>query len=235
MPLQAQTIVSYACQVAKCPAFTSQAGDFLNMILNELCHEFNLDVARASSTLTFNSGAGTNQGPYTLPTNWLRSVRNDIFYTIQGVPYKMIPIELAEFDGLVEQAGLNAYPQNYAIDTSPIATQSAPLMWVWPPPSGSYVVSLRYFSQMPDITTPASSSVVPWFPKQQYLKDRLTAEMMQLTGDERALSLLGKAQADLEAYLKQQGEADVVKTVTLDRRRFGTAWDRLPFTKIIGW
>lgn len=235
MPLQAQQIVSYACQIAKCPAFTSQAGDFLNMILNELCHEYDLDVIRAVYNFTFNSVAGTNQGPYTLPTNWLRSNRNDILYTIQGVPYVMVPITLAEFDALVEQAGLNDYPQNYAIDIAPLATQSAPLMYVWPPAAGSYAVTVRYFSQMADITTPASSSVIPWFPKQQYLKDRLTAEMMAMTGDTRTAEMFAKAQADLDAYLKMQGEADVVKRVTLDRRRFGTAWDRLPDTKTIGW
>lgn len=235
MPLQAKDIVNYACQVAKQPLYTAQAGDFLNMILNELCHEYDLDVTRATGSLTFNSVAGTNQGPYTLPANWLRSVRNDIFYTILGVPYKMTPIELAEFDGLVEQAGLNAYPRNYAIDTAPLATQGHPLMWVWPPASGSYVVSLRYFCQMPDITTPASSTTIPWFPKQQYLKDRLTAEMMQLAGDERADKLFVKAQLDLNAYLKMQGESDVVKTVALDRRRFGTSWNALPDTKTIGW
>src|SRR5271166_3196821 len=124
MPLQAQQIVSYACAVAKAPNYLSQAGDFLNIILSELC-SYDLEVIRAVYNFTFNSVAGNNQGPYTLPTNWLRSNRNDVFYTILGVPYIMIPVQLAEFDALVEQAGLNAYPVNYAIDTAPISTQSA--------------------------------------------------------------------------------------------------------------
>ncbi len=235
MPLTAQQIVGYACQIAKAPAFTTQAGDFLNNILGELCHEYDLDVIRAVYNFTFNSVAGNNQGPYTLPTNWLRSNRNDVLYTILGVPYVMIPIELAEFDALVEQAGLSAYPTNYAIDTSPLATQGAPLMYVWPPAAGSYAVTARYFSLMADITTPASSSTIPWFPKTQYLLDRLTADVMGLTGDDREDKFRAKAMMDLEAYMKMQGETDVAKTVTLDRRRFGTSYDRLPYTKTIGW
>ena len=235
MPLQAQQIVSYACSVAKVPTFTSQAGDFLNIILSDLCQNYDLDVIRAVYNFTFNSSAGTNQGPYTLPTNWLRSNRNDVLYTILGVPYVMIPVQLAEFDALVEQAGLSAYPVNYAIDTSPISTQGHPQMWVWPPAAGSYPVTARYFSQMTDITTPASSSVIPWFPYQEYLRVKLTAMMMELAGDDRAAATHAEAQAALDSYLKLQGESDAVKTVSLDRRRFGTAYLGLPNTKTIGW
>jgi len=243
MPLQAQQIVSYACSVAKAPAYTTQAGDFLNLILQELC-SYDLDVIRSVYNFTFNSSAGNNQGPYTLPTNWLRSNRGDVLYTILGVPYIMIPIQLSEFDALVEQAGLNAYPVNYAIDTSPIATQGHPQMWVWPPAAGSYPVTARYFSQMADISTPASSSTIPWFPDQAYLLRRLTGEVMTLTGDDRAPSWLGGedpqsgflgAGALLDRYLKTQGESDAVKTVSLDRRRFGSTYLGLPNTKTIGW
>jgi hypothetical protein len=243
VPLQAKDIVSYACQIAKAPLFTTQAGDFLNRILAELC-SYDLDVIRTVTNFTFNSGAGNNQGPYTLPTNWLRSNRGDVLYTILGVPYVMIPITLAEFDSLVEQAGLSGYPTNYAVDTSPIATQSAPQMFVWPPPSGSYPVTARYFAQQADISTPASSSTVPWFPNQEYLLRRLTGEVMLLTGDDRATQFLGGlnpsdgfmgAAEILDRYLKMQGESDSVKRVSLDRRIFGPSWNNLPDTKTIGW
>lgn len=243
MPLQAQQIVSYACSVAKAPLFTTQAGDFLNVILSELC-SYDLDVIRKVYNFTFNSVAGTNQGPYTLPTNWLRSNRGDVFYVISGVSYVMTPITLAEFDSLVEQAGLSAYPTNYAIDTSAIATQGAPVMYVWPPAAGSYPVTARYFAQMADITTPASSATIPWFPAQDYLLRRLTGEVMLLTGDDRAQQFLGGvdptsgfmgAGALLDRYLKMQGESDVVKTVTKDKRFFVPPWPYLPDTKTIGW
>src|SRR5208337_3122916 len=132
MPLQAQQIVSLACQEAKVPAWTTQAGQRLNLILSELCTDYDLSVARATFNFNFNSSTGMNSGPYTLPLNWLRADKDDVFYTIQGVKYVMIPETLAQFNSQVQQAGLNAYPENYAVDNAPIGQQAAPLMYVWP-------------------------------------------------------------------------------------------------------
>jgi hypothetical protein len=158
----------------------------------------------------------------------------------------MIPVSLAQFNAMVQQAGLNAYPTNYAVDNSPINSGAAPLMYVWPPASGSFAVTAVYYSQMPDITTPESSSVIPWFPNQTYLLRRLTGELMLLSNDDRAPVFLGGetlqggvtflgAAAILTHYLKMKDDAQVAKTVTLDRRLFGPAFSKLHNTKTIGW
>ena len=235
MPLQAQQLVSLACQEAKCPSWTSQAGQKLNLILNELC-SYDMDVIRGAYLFSFNGSTG----PYPLATDWLRANREDVFYTIDGVKYFMTPIELAEYDALIQQAGLNSYPQNYAVDNSQttVASLGAPQMYVWPPANGAYPVTARYFRQMPDITTPETSSTIPWFPSQLYLQRRLTGEMMLMSGDDRAGVFLGGqsrdgflgAQAILDRYLKTEGD-EVPKTVTLDRRRFGPRWGALRDTK----
>ena len=183
MALQAQQIITLALQIAKAPGFTSQAGQLLNMILQDLCQDYDFEIARKVFSWTFNSGTGNNSGPYTMPADFLRSVKDDVFYTIVGQPYVMIPIELAEYDRLSQTAGLASYPEFFASDMS----QTPPVLYVWPPPSGSYPVTQRYYSLMPDITTPETSSVVPWFQNTNYLKTRLAAEVMQITDDERAL------------------------------------------------
>jgi hypothetical protein len=245
--MTAAQLCTMAAAVAKVPSWTAQAGVLLNAILQELCQDYDLQIARKTASFSFNSAAGNQSGPYTLPSDWLRADRDDVFYTITGVKYVMIPIELAQYNAKVQQAGLNAYPSEYAVDRSPNATQQPSQMFVWVPPAGSYPVTLVYWAQMADIATPDTSTAVPWFDNQLYMLRRLTGEMMTLADDDRAAQFLGGesqvpgggsflgAAAILDRYLKQQGDSQVVKTVTLDRRRFGTSFSRLPNTKTVGW
>ena len=253
MPLTYQQIITLATATAKVPAWTTQAQALFTMILQELCEGYDFDVARKTTQFNFYDnlvvGAPSASGPITLPLDWLRANKDDVFYTISGVKYVMIPVALAEFDGLVQQAGLNSYPQNYAVDNSPIATQSAPQMFVWPPPSGSYPVTARYYCQMPDPTTAqfTDGTTIPWFPNTLYLQRRLTGELMLMSNDDRAPAFLGGehkqqdgtvfygAAAILDRYLKMKDDEQVVKRVTLDRRFFGSKFNRVPNTKLIGW
>jgi len=255
MPLTSAQIVTLATQTAKCPAWTSQAGQLLNSILFELADNYDFDVARQVFNFSFNTNnippvssplqIPSSSGPYPLPTNWLRADRDNVYYVISGVRYVMIPFSFAEFNACVQQPGLNAYPENYAVDNSPISLQQPPNMYVWPPAGGAYPVTAVYYSQPTDITTPETSSVVPWFPLQVYLLRRLAGELMLISNDDRAAQFLGGsvdeagqpfgAQAILRSYLKNKDDAQVVKTVTLDRRRFGLNFDKLKNTKTIGW
>jgi hypothetical protein len=97
---------------------------------------------------------------------------------------------------------------------------------------------------MPDIVTPQSSNVIPWFPNQSYLIRRLSGELMKYNDDERISEYLGDddertpqgAGVMLRKYLQMKDDkGDRVQQVTLDRRRFGTSFDRLKNTKTIGW
>ena len=243
MPLTSQQLVTISCFEAKVPGWTTLAGQKLNMILNDLC-SYDIDVIRKTYQFNFNTSLGS--GPIPLPTNWLRANREDVFYTIIGVQYVMIPCSLAEFDAFVQQPGLSQYPEYYAVDNSGIATQGAPNMYVWPPPSGAFPVTARYYSQMPDIATPETSAVIPWFPDQIYLQRRLTGEMLLMANDDRSTMYLGHTSRDekgsflgsaalLERYLATADDAQAVKRVTLDKRYFGTPFDKLRNTKTIGW
>ena len=232
MPLQAMQIVSLATQAAGVPGFTAQAGQFLNMILSDLCTDYDFDLAKKTTVITL----GVSSGPYALPSDYLRALKDDIFYTFNGVPYPLVPVDLSEWDSYPQQAGFNAYPTAYATDMS----QTPPVLYVWPPSNGSLPLTVRYFSQMPDIAQPETSATVPWFPNQTYLITRLTGELMRIADDERMADYLGDgpegAQGILDRYLKLKDDSETrSKRVTLDRRFFRPRWGSLKNTKSIGF
>jgi hypothetical protein len=246
MALQAQQIVALACQDAAAPGYTSQAGQMLNIILQDLCQTYNIDQAKQTYVFNFNPGLLTTTaypnvtpggGPYPLPSNYLRQVDDkSTVWFLQGVPYPMIPCDLSEYDNLVQQAGLQSYPYIFATDMS----QTPPVAIVWPPASGAFLCQVRYYAQMPDITTPETSTTVPWFPNTNYLRTRLAGELMKLTDDLRWKDFLGDspvgAQGILRRFLELCNDAsDRAQTVKLDRRIFRNPLNRLPNTKVIGW
>jgi hypothetical protein len=243
MPLQAQQIVSLACQIAKCPNYTSQAGQYLNNVLQSLAQNYDFDVIRKSFTFNFNTSATGNGyvagcGPNLMPTDFLRAHKKGAFYYISGVPYTMIGYEQDEFDQFVQQAGNAAYPYAFYIDVSKTPME----LYVWVPAAGAYAATVRYNPQMADIVTPESSIVVPWFPNTQYLINAVASELMGITNDARRAP--GAEFSDeaitgqLAKYLKMKDDPETAgtKRVELDRRYFGnTQWSRLPNTKTIGW
>ena len=243
MALTASQIVARAIEIAKAPGYTSQAGQLLNAILQELAQTYDLDLCRGFYQFNFipglvssNSNVTAGGGPYPLPADYLRAEKGDVFYSILGVPYEMINVDITEFDMMVQQAGQQSYPYLYCTDLS----QSPPVLFVYPPPSGAYPVTVRYRRQMADIPTPESSAVTPWFPSDTYLIRRLAGEVMLLTDDPRATVFLGDsnagAQGILRRYLKlADDKSSRSQRVTLDKRRFGRSFDSLPNTKTIGW
>ena len=214
----------------------------LNVILAELCQTYSFDAAFTTTTVALTTGGGLpptpgqGSGPYNLPSDYLRMAGNECWYYVNQTPYVMVSIDLSEFDALVQQAGISNYPEYFATDMS----QSPPYLYVWPPSGGSYTLNIRYYRQMADIATPESSSTIPWFPQQNYLITRLAGEVMKITDDERSASFLGEgpsgAQGILTRYLKlDEDDEGRAKTVKLDRRRFGTAFNRTKNTKLSGW
>lgn len=250
MSLTAAQICTLARQEAKCPGYSSQSGQLLNAILSELCQTYDFESIRKTASGSFNTsspstwGYAPGSGPNAMPSDCLRLARKGSFYYISGVPYPLIGVKQEEFDTLVQQAGFASYPVQMYVDVSPLSGGSPPNMYVWPPAAGAYVYWVRYFPQMPDITTPETSSTVPWFPNQNYLITRLAGELMRITNDQRAPQFLGDneeatpmgAGVILRKYLDMKDDPETSpKTVQLDRRRFGPAFSRLPNTKTVGW
>lgn len=255
MPLTAAQICTRACQIARVPGFVTQAGQTLQVILDELCQDYDFDTAKKTYQFSFNTSQLNYNGQafQNLPADYLRGIRNECFYYIDGVPYPMIPMDLNEIDMLVQQSGVSNFPVFYTVDMSlngmvnstvsgsNNGTTGVPVALFWMPPSGTYPVTLRYFSLMPPITTPSTGTTVPWFPNQNYLITRLAGEMMKDADDERKSAYLSDTDAGgagyiLRHYLQMKDDkGDRAQSVQLDRRRFGRAFDRLKNTKQIGW
>lgn len=246
MALSAAQIVSLACQDAAAPGYTTQAGQLLNFILQDLCQTYDFDKAKGTFNFNFQPGLITTDiypnvqpggGPYPLPADFLRMVDDkDCMWFLQGVPYPMVPCDLSEYDNEVQQAGLQSYPYVFATDVS---QQPANLL-VWPPASGAFPCMIRYFRQMPDINQPETSATVPWFPNTAYLRRRLGGELMGITDDTRMDDWLGDkpsgAQGILNRYLKMKDDKnDRSQNVKLDRRRFRNPASLLKNTKVVGW
>jgi hypothetical protein len=221
-----------------------QAGQTLNVVLNELCRTYDLIDARTTFTFNFSTGpAGTNSGtgPYLLPANYLRNQQGKTFYIFNGQPYFMTRVEQWEYDALIQQPGFSDFPRDFYVDMA----QAPPQMFVWPPPSIVVPAYVHYFQLMADIPSPETSQVVPWFNFQSYLITRVAGEMMQIADDDRAAAFLTGdeklnpqgAGVILRRYLMMQDDPEGrAKTVSLDRRRFGNqSWQQLPNTKSIGW
>lgn len=248
MALTAAQIVALSCQDAHVPGFTAQAGEFLNMILGDLCRTYDFELAAKTYYGNFNPGLSAQvgnslygSGPYSLPADFLR-MKDDFaaFWTLLGVVYPMIPCDLSEFDLLVQQAGTQSYPYIIATDMSggdeTAQGGSTPEFYVYSPPSGNYPFTIRYYSQMPDIVTPETSATIPWFPHQGYLRKKLTAALMGIADDDREATWQNQADNMLGEYLKlKDNRSNRATTVKLDRRRFGRSYSSLPNTKTIGW
>jgi hypothetical protein len=246
MALTAAQIITLSLQIAKAPGYTAQAGQLLNVVLSDLAQTYDLDAATAIFNFSFvvDNGSGNGSGPYNLPADFLRCNPDDVFYTIQGVPFPMINKSTQEYDWLVQQPGIASYPLYYATDLKGQGQNPATpaQMFVWPPASGAYPVTVRYFRQMPDYATPEGSTAIPWFQNQNYLITRLAGELMKITDDTRWNEFLSdKEDSDgagdiLRKYLKLQGDSSArPKTVRLARQRFGRNFNLLPNTKTIGW
>lgn len=117
----------------------------------------------------------------------------------------------------------------------------APNGYAYPPPLGSYPVSIRYQRQMPPVT---DLTQVPWFPNDGYLIEELAGRVMALTDDPRAVEYLGTGQAPgragmrLRKYLAlADDKTNRAQQVVLDPRNFGggTAYSSARMTKQQGW
>jgi hypothetical protein len=141
MPQPAISIIGRALQASKAGSvssgtpvgYTTQALQFLNAILSDLCEEYDFALARGVVNLSLNTtqttlgnGAAIISGPNIMPLDYLRTsgssgstgAENSAIYYINGVPYPLIPCDLAEFDQQVMQAGIQSYPWLMATDMS---------------------------------------------------------------------------------------------------------------------
>jgi hypothetical protein len=218
--LQAQQIVQRACAIAKCPGWLSQGGIYLNMVLEDLWLHRDLKINRVTEFIDVQAN---NYGPMTLPLNYLRTY--DLFFQQNNLPYFLNPISTEEWDQEFKDPSIANYPYEFMTllldETSAQAAGSAGSLYIYPQSSGLITLTHRYMVKQPDITTPETSTVIPWFPDQQYLIKRTAAELMTESDDTRYDSFIAQCEAMLRTHLIMEGdEQQVVKSVRLDPRRF---------------
>lgn len=220
MPYTAQQLVQRACYIAKAPGFIVQAGQYLNLILADLCQTYDFDFIRALQILNIsplaNLPSGIAQG-YAMNADHLRT--REVFYYVSGQPFYLSQMPIERFDQLFNGPGVSNYPENYAIrtETSPYT------MYFYEPPQIPLTINIRYQPQMPDITAPETSGAVPWFPNQRYLLKKLSADLMAETDDVRQEKYLKQAEEMLSKFLEMKDDKEnYAQTVKLDPLRFGS-------------
>ena len=229
MPLTSAQICAKAAQIAKGPAFLAIAGQDLNLVLNDLVLHRDLKVNRILQTIT--AQAGSN-GPFSLELDYLRTY--DLFFTQNNIPYFLYPISQEEFDQEFKDPSIANYPYEYATDLS-MQTPTVPgQLFIYPQSNSQLALQHRYMVNRPDITTPETSSVIPWFQDQDYLVKATACKMMETTDDQRYERFMADCDNMLRTHLIMEGdEQKVVKEVRLDPRRFRTIRGVKP-TKITG-
>jgi len=228
MPLPASTIVSMACQAAKCPGYVQQGGQFLNLVLEDLARNRNLKSNRKTIQLVVQANSN---GPFALPGDYLRMY--DLFFMQNNLPYFLKPLDQEGYDAEFKDPSIANYPYEWATDLSLEAqvwsggTQGngsmtqAGNIYIYPQSSGQISLTMRYFPIRPDITTPETSAQIPWFAEQLYLIKRTAAWLMTLTDDARQSQFISEAEAILRPDLIMEGdEQQVVKQIRLDPRKF---------------
>lgn len=218
----AQQICIDACAIAKARGFLAYAGRYLQSTLNDLCLHRNLKINLTSVPLNF---LANSNGPIALPQAYLRPY--DLIYSIDGEPYEMDQISLAQYDGLYQSASIANYPAMYATDLRGLAANPAtpPLMYVYPQSNSALVATLRYFVKQPELVAPLENNVnVPWFEDQDYLRADVARQLMMITDDERLAEFVGPdgiCDKMLRKHLIMEGdEVRLPKNIKLDPMRF---------------
>ncbi len=212
MSLTAAQIISRACTIAKTPGYTSQAGIYLNMLLSTLCQTYDFDYIKETQIISL-----TNASGYALNADHLRT--KEVFYNVNGSIFYLFQIPIETYHALFTGPGASNYPNKFAIDVS--TTPNTILFY--PPPSITQDVTVNYYPQMADITTPETSSIVPWFQNQEYLIRKVAADLMLETDDERQPLFEVQAEKMLSKILTMKDDKEGFSdTITLSRERFRT-------------
>ncbi len=214
--LTSAQIVTLAAQIAKCPGFTQQGGQQLNLALNDLVLHRDLKMNRIEATISVTAGSN---GPFTLESDYLRTY--DLFYTVNNFPYFLFPLSQEEYDQLFKDPSIANYPYSYTTDLTNQATQSAGRLFIFPQSNTSLSLTHRYMINRAGIATPESSSTTPWFPDQDYLIHATALRLMKITDDQRFDRFVADAETMLRTHIIMEGdEQKVVKEVRLDPKRF---------------
>jgi len=222
MALTAAQIVAAACSVAKCPGYISQGGMYLNLVLKDLWLHRDLKVNRKTQAL---SVSANSNGPFNLESDYQRTY--DLFYLQNSLPYFLKPAAMEMYDAQFKDPSISNYPYMYATDLSSdaiIASATTGQIYIYPQSSASLSLTHRYMQKQADITTPETSTSVPWFEDQDYLIKGTAYRLMEITDDERRDKFITDCENMLRIHLimAADDEQQIVRSVRLDPWRFNS-------------
>lgn len=216
--ITASQICERARAIAKARGFTVQSGQYLNLALNDLVLHRDLKMNRVPETITVQIGSN---GPFSLATDYLRTY--DLFYTINNFPYFLFPLSQEQYDALFKDPSIANYPYCFTTDLTNQAVQGAGELFIFPQSTSALSLTHRYMINRADISSPESSSTIPWFPDQDYLIHATATRLMKETDDERYARFAKEGEEMLRTHLIMDGdEQQVVKAIKLDPQRFHT-------------
>jgi hypothetical protein len=194
--MTAAQICNLARQIAKVPGFTVQSGQQLNLCLQNLAQVRDVRVNLVLEQI--NVGTGTN-GPFTGATDYNRTY--DMFFQQQGLTYFLDPVELSYYDAQFKNPQLANYPYMFSVDSSPLALQLPQQFYIYPMTNQALILQHRYFRQQADITTPETSTTVPWFPDSDYLVHETATRLMKIADDDRLVTFVQLGEEMLRKWL----------------------------------
>jgi hypothetical protein len=151
----------------------------------------------------------------------------------QGIGAGAIVTNVAGNVITLSQPNTGTYANALGVGAASIYFGWAPNAYIWPGPSGAFPATLRYQRLMPSIQ---DTGQIPWFPDQNYLLNRLSADLMSTTDDARRDGFLRESERILGKYRSRADDkTNRSQVVQLDRQVFGTRWRNLRNTKTIGW
>jgi hypothetical protein len=236
--MQASDICLLASRIAKGgTGMVAMAGQFLNVVLEDLKLNRNLKINRVTQLITVTPAV--QYGPFPLEADYLRTY--DLFYplptsggaTSSSETQFLTVITMEQFDEEFKSPSIADYPYEFATDLSTDAQvwsggsqglgtlTSAGSLYIYPQTSGTITMTHRYMRNQPDIVNPSTSTAAPWFAFTQYLIDRTAALLMGVTGDDRKEEYMNSTEKMLAPYLIMEGdEQPAVHEVKLDPRKF---------------
>ena len=197
--MSADQICGLARQISKAPAaYTTQSQHMLQLVLDDLSINRNLRVNLV--TFVLNVPANLN-GPVTLPVNCQRVY--DLFFTINGIPHEITPIDWDVYDSLIVSPQVTNYPYNFAVDVSPTQDDGvAPTIWIYPMSTTPLPCQLRYFKKQAVVS---DFEQVPWFLDQDYLLHATSTQLMKITNDDRWPAFVATGEEMLRKHLIMEG------------------------------
>ena len=246
--MQAKQIVQLASWEAKGgTGMVNIAGQDLNVVLEDLKINRNLKMNQVTQFITVIPGG---YGPFKLEADYLRTYDLFYPLPVAGgatsssMTQFLTPVTMEQFDAEFKSPSVSNYPYEFATDLSTQAQiwdnsptlpanttpglftgignkTSAGQMFIYPQTSGALVLTHRYMVNQPDLTTPETSNITPWFPFTDYLIVATAARLMGVTGDDRRDSYFANADKLLRPYLIMDGdEQSAIHDIKLDPRKF---------------